>query len=390
MAFRNLSPNLKILLLIAALLCTAGSARGGKFIDSSIRELIWLNFSGRSVESFERVGDLLTEDPGNYAAYLLRANCYGWFIARNPENRRYDSPLLEALDACMSRASEIDRESPEYNRALYFRALANVLQARFRALRGHNLSARWSTRGAKEAADELVERFPDDLDAALPLAIFDATWGGSPIWQRAAQFALLLPRGQRDKGIGMLEEIANRGDDSSLWASLILFDAYKSRDRTLEDALGTAERLHGLFPDNSVIQLELGECYRRLGRWVLAEVVYRSITTKVAGRVPGYDEVIFEISRLRLVECLVNLGKMDEAFDIVRAVLISNPINPEWVVPWAHLYSARIYRHRRQPQRAERSLRYALESKDFDKLHEAAERELDAVEKMMENNGEED
>jgi len=359
-------------------------AHGDTFLSSKIKELVWLNYSGRSNESFERVGSILTSEPDNYAAYLIRANCYAWFIARNPENRRYDRPLQESLEACIDLAKRIDSDSPEYGRALYFRALAQVLAAKFKAIRGYDFSARWSTRGAKDAAQKLFEHYPDEIDAALPLAIFDATWGGSPLWQRITQFALLLPRGQRQKGIQTLEKISTEGDDSSLWASLVLLDVYRSSSGTLDKALQTAERLHSLFPDNSVIQIELGDCYRRMERWVLAEAVYRSIVAKVASRLPGYDETIFEISRLRTVECQVNLGKMDEAFDGVRGILLSNPINPEWVVPWAHFYAARIYLHRRQPRRAERALKYALEGKDFAKLHEAAKKELEVVKKIME------
>jgi tetratricopeptide (TPR) repeat protein len=361
---------------------------GDTFLSSKIKELVWLNYSGRSNESFERVGSILSSEPDNYGAYFIRANCYGWFIARNSESRRYDRPLQESLEACIDLARRIDSDSPEYGRALYFKALAHVLNARFKAIRGYNFSARWSTRGAKDAAEELSRRYPDEIDAALPLAIFDATWGGSPIWQRMAQFALLLPRGQRQKGIQMLERISTEGDDSSLWASLVLLDIYEKGPGTLEQALQTAERLHNLFPDNSVIQIELGDCYRRMERWVLAEAVYRSIVAKVASRLSGYDETVFEISRLRTVECQVNLGKMDEAFDGVRGILLSNPINPEWVVPWAHFYAARIYRHRRQPRRAERALKYALEGKDFANLHEAAKRELEVVKKIMEEEGE--
>jgi len=357
---------------------------GDTFLSSTIKELVWLNYSGRSTESFERVGALLSSEPDNYGAYLIRANCYGWFIARNPENRRYDSPLQESLKACADIAGRIDSDSPEYGRALYFKALSRVLIARFKAIRGYNFSARFSTRGAKDSAEQLFERYPDDIDAALPLAIFDATWGGSPIWQRMAQFALLLPRGQRRRGIRMLERISTEGDDSSLWAGLILLDVYKRDSGTLEQSLQIAERLHNLFPDNSVIQLELGERYREMGRWVLAEAVYRSILAKVASRLPSYDEIVYEISRLRTVECQVNLEKMDEAFEGIRGILLSNPINPEWVVPWAHFYAARIYRHRSQPKRAERALKYALEGKDFANLHQAAKKELETVEKIME------
>jgi len=362
---------------------------GDTFLSSTIKELVWLNYSGRSTESFERVGSVLSSQPQNYAAYLIRANCYSWFIARNPENRRYDSPLRESLEACIDIGSRIDSDSPEYGRALYFKALAQVLVARFKAIRGYGFSARWSTRGAKDSADELFERYSGEIDAALPLAIFDATWGGSPIWQRMAQFALLFPRGRRQRGIQMLEKIATEGDDSSLWASLVLLDVYKRDPSSLEKALQSAERLHKLFPDNSVIQIELGECYRQMGRWVLAEAVYRSIVAKVASRLPGYDDVVFEISRLRMVECQVNLEKMNEAFEGVRGILVSNPINPEWVVPWAHYYAARIYRHRRQPRRAERSLKYALEGKDQANLHQSAKKELEVVEKMLEEENQE-
>ncbi|HLA39123.1 MAG TPA: hypothetical protein VJ417_03960 [Candidatus Glassbacteria bacterium] len=357
----------------------------GQFLDKEIRELMLLNFSGRAVESFERVGQLISREPDNYAAYLMRANCYGWFIARNPENRHYDNPLLESLEASVKHAQNVNEDSPHFGQALYFRALGQVLNARFRALRGYDITARWATRGAKDAADELTDNFPEDVDARLPVAIFDATWGGSPLWHRMVQFTLLLPRGQREKGIRTLVEISERGDDSRLWASLTLLDIYMEDSKTGQQYLEIAERLHNLFPDNSVIQLELGDSYRQMERWVLAEAVYRSINTKVESRLPGYDEVIHETSRLRMVECQINVGKMDEAYEGLRLILISNPINPEWVIPWAHFYTAKVYMHRKEPLRAERALHYALDGKDYNDLHEVVKREMDKVKKMLED-----
>ena len=57
---------------------------------------------------------------------------------------------------------------------------------------------------------------------------------------------------------------------------------------------------------------------------------------------------------------------------------------PEWIVPWAHLFAARIYRHRGEWERAERACRYALDSHDFDNLHDLAKEELKAIEKKGE------
>ncbi len=373
-------------LLGAVFLLAVSSARieAGPFLNEQISKLVWLNCNGRAVQCFERVGDLISEQPDNYAAYLLRANCYGWFIARNPDNRMYDNPLIESLDACIERAERVDEDSPEYGRALYFNALGRVMLAKFKAVRGYQFTSRWGTRGAADAADELIKRYPDNLDARLPRAIFDATWGGSSFWQRMALFTLTMPRGNRERGIRTLEEIAENDGDSRFWAMLVLMDIYMADQSTAQQYLETAEKLHTLFPDNSVIQQELADSFRRLERWVLAEAVYRSILTKVNNQVQSYDEVVFEISRLRMVECQVNLLKMDEAFKVVREILISNPINPDWVVPWAHYWSARIYAHRGELMRAIRAVEYARDGKDFNKLHEHTDRLKDRVKKMIE------
>ncbi|MEA1997020.1 MAG: tetratricopeptide repeat protein, partial [Gemmatimonadota bacterium] len=207
-------------------------------------------------------------------------------------------------------------------------------------------------------------------------------WGGSSVWKRMAQFTMLMPRGQRKDGLRKLEEIAANGDDSKLWARRFLLGIYSRNPAFSRQALEMAESLHRMFPDNAIFQLALADCYRKSGRWVLAEAVYRSIDTKVSSHLPSYDEVAFEISRLRTVECRINLGKMDEAFGNVRDILVSNPINPEWVVPRAHLCAARIYRHRGQLRRAQRALKYALDGVDYENLHDVAKKELEAVEKM--------
>jgi len=118
-----------------------------------------------------------------------------------------------------------------------------------------------------------------------------------------------------------------RGKATKLWAELILMDIYSKESGTADEALRTAEHLHEVFPDNAFFQLSLADCYRERRQWAPAEWVYGSIQEKVMKRTPGYDEVVFEVSRLRTVECQVRLGKMEEAFNTVREILITNPIN---------------------------------------------------------------
>lgn len=364
---------------------TAQQSETPDFLDGEAGQLVWLNFSGRAAESFERLGPLLAQDPTDYRAYFIRASCYGWFSAVNPENRRYDNQFIESLEACVKNAENVDRSRPDYGHALFFRSLALVTQARFKAYRGYNISSRWSTRAVTKAAGDLESFFPENLDARFPRAIFDYYWGGSSLAGRMAQFTMLLPRGSRDDGIKVLQECAQRGRSTRLWAQLTLLDVYSSDPETSADALRTAERLHEMFPDNAYFQLSLADRYRERRQWVLAEAVLQSIQAKVISRVQGYDEVVFEIGRIRLAECQVRLGKMEEAFGTVREILISNPINPDWVVPWAHYYAARIYRQRGQFIRAERACEYALNGADYNDLHKVAREELDIIRRLAKN-----
>jgi len=370
-----------LLLLLALGIVPTATAQESGYLDGPVGELVQLNFTGRVTESFERVGNLLATDSQDYRAYFVRAACYAWFIALSPENRRYYNQLDESLEACIEHASEVEASSPEYARALFFKAMAMIAAARFKAIRGKFISSRWATRGAKEAAEELVALVPQDIDAWLPLAVFHYFWGGGSIWMRMAQFTARVPRGRRELGLSLLEDCAAKGGDSRLWASAVLLSIYTGEDGDTEKAMKLAGSLHNSFPDNGVFHLVLGDCYRKLDRWEQAETVYRNITAKVLSRVPSYNDVVFEISRLRTVESQVRLAKMEEAFAGVKSILISNPMNPEWIVPWAHLFAARIYRHQGEYERAERACRYALDSHDYDKLHDAAKEELRAIEK---------
>ena len=360
------------------------SAKDSGYLEGPIGELVQLNFSGRVTESFEQVGNLLAANPGDYRAYFIRATCYGWFIAVNPGSRRYHNQLVESLKACIEHASAVKPSSPEYSTALFCKAMAMMVEARFKSIRGNHLTSRWATRGAKEAAEELVTLVPEDIDAWLPLAIFHYFWGGNSIWMRMAQFAARVPRGKKELGLSLLEDCAAKGEDSRLWASVVLLSINTADEGNTEKAIKLAQRLHNLFPDNAVFHLLLGDCYRKLGRWEQTEAVYRNITAKVLSRVPSYDETVFEISRLRTVESQVELTKMDGAFAGIRSILISNPMHPEWIVPWAHLFAARIYRYRGEWDRAERACRYALDSPDYENLHDMAKKELKAIEKKEE------
>ncbi len=368
-----------LIILTPAVLLPAGAAR---FFEGDVAELVWLNFSGRAAESFEHVGEILARDPGDYRAFFIRSTCYGWLNAINPESRRYDNQFLESLDACIKNAEKVNRKGPDYGRALFFRTMALITEARFKAFRGYDISSRWTTRTVIKSADELEKIYPEELDARFPRAVFNYYWGGSSMAGRVSQFLLTLPRGSREEGLKVLQECARRGDGTRLWAELTLLEIYRSEPSTAEQALEKAQRLHELFPDNSYFQLALADCYRERRQWVLAEAVYRSIQAKVLSRTSGYDEQTFEISRLRTVECEVRLGKMEEAFGIVREILVANPINPEWIVPWAHYYAARIYRQRGQFKRAERACEYALNGADYQGLHKVSREELEIIRRL--------
>ena len=355
------------------------------FLEGEISELVWLNFSGRATESYERVGALLAQDPTDYRAYFIRAMCYAWFSAVKTDNRRYDNQFIESIEACIKNAEAVKRSREDYGHALFFSALALVTEARFKAYRGYKFSSRWSTRSVTNAAEELESFYPRNLDARFPRAVFNYYWGGSSMAGRMAQFALLLPRGSREDGLKVLKECAVRGKSTKLWAELILLDIYTDESKTAEDALRTAAHLHEVFPDNAFFQLSLADCYRERRQWAPAEWVYGSIQEKVMKRTPGYDEVVFEVSRLRTVECQVRLGKMEEAFNTVREILVTNPINPEWVVPWAHYYAARIYRQRGQFLRAERACEYAMNGTDYEDLHKISEEELETIRRLARN-----
>ncbi|MEA2062870.1 MAG: tetratricopeptide repeat protein [Gemmatimonadota bacterium] len=359
---------------------SAAAAESG-YLDGMIGELLQLNFSGRNTECFERVQSLLAADPTDYRAYYIRADCYNWFIAANPENRRYDNQIVESLKACVEHSSSVESSSPEYSRALFFKAMALVTGAQFRQVRGKRLTARWATRQAREAAEELATLVPQNIDAWLPLAIFHYYWGGSSVWMRAAQFITLVPRGKRELGLSLLEDCAAKGNDSRPWAGRSLLGIYTADDTYTEQAMELALRMHESYPENAVIHLILGDCYRNLERWEQAEMVYRNITGKVLRRISSYNEVVFEISRLRTVESQVRLGKIQEAFAGVKSILISNPMSPEWIVPRAHLFAAQIYRHQGQWKRAERACRYARDSRDHENLHDMAKEEQKAIEK---------
>ncbi|MCE5270553.1 hypothetical protein LLH00_04645 [bacterium] len=370
------------LLIVPSRLFPAGAAN---FFEGEISELIWLSFSGRAADSFERVGVLLSHDPNDYRAYFIRATCYGWLNAVNPENRRYDNQFIESLDACIEYADKVNQKAPDFGRSLFFRTLALVTEARFKAFRGYSISSRWTTRAVIKAADELEQLYPEELDARFPRAVFDYYWGGSSMAGRVSQFLLTLPRGSREDGLKTLQECAHRGDGTRLWAELTLLDIYREDPANAEQALHSAERLHELFPDNAYFQVALADAYRERRQWVLAEAVYRSIQAKALNRLPGYDDVAFEISRLRTAECEVKLGKIEEAFGTVREILLANPINPEWIVPWAHYYAARVYRQRGQFKRAERACEYALNGVDYNDLHKVSREELETIRRLSEN-----
>jgi len=146
------------------------------FLEGEINELDWLNFSGRTTESFERVGELLARTHG-LPSLFHPLNVLRLVQRCKNRERRYDNQFLESLEACIKNAEMVKRSREDYGQALFFGTLAQVTEARFKAYRGYNFSSRWSTRSITKAAEELESFYPRNLDARFPRAIFNYYWG---------------------------------------------------------------------------------------------------------------------------------------------------------------------------------------------------------------------
>lgn len=251
-----------------------------------------------------------------------------------------EAELRRTIDRAISAAEAILERDPDDLEAQYQLGVAYGTLATFEALAK---KAYWAANRAGKKAREihvaLLKRDPYFADARLTVGAYDYAAGALP-WYVKVPAGLLGIRGDKEEGIQQLEWAAQLGDRARTNARMVLVVVH-SREKEYEEALALLEELHAAYPRNYLIEVAIGGIHTRTQDWSEAIEVYESVLGKMEAGLDDYDRFEPEPVLFKLAEAHVHAEHFEEAVPLFDE-LISDPDSEDGLRCRSHMWAGRL------------------------------------------------
>lgn len=213
-----------------------------------------------------------------------------WRIQPNIENEQYDDVFLAYMDTTISLAEGLHRKDRKNVEAAFFLAAAYGFKGRLYSERSSWSKAAFAGRNALNHL-ELTQQ----NDTLSPEFLFGvALFNYYSVWIPANYKFLrpvmrLFPRGDKEKGIRQLKEVAFNAFYTRTEAQLYLARIYAYEENEPQKAYPLAEYLANTFPDNPYFQRTHARMAYTQGKVAELERVSLDILGKLERAMPGYE-----------------------------------------------------------------------------------------------------
>lgn len=246
------------------------------------------------------------------------------------DDQEFQDSINRALALCEARL----QTNPNDVQALYAEGVSYGLRGNYHFLvRKAYADALRDATSARKAHARVTELDPNFNDARLVQGVYDYVLGSlSPAWRMLGFFAGF--RGDRERGIETLKQVAKLGHSNRVDAEILLCAVYR-RERRAKEAVPLLSDLIRRFPENFLLRLELVQMYGDLGEKDKALAVIREVDRLKRAKTPGYERLAQEKLRYTRGNLLFWYNDLALALEDLKAVTA----NPSAVDLNTHLYA---------------------------------------------------
>ena len=199
--------------------------------------------------------------------------------------------FFDAIDKAMQLSQERLHENPDDHMGLGALGVAYALRSNYNFLvRKAWVDALHDATDARKAHKRLCDLEPGNIDAQLIPATYDYVTGSLPLGYRLLGFVAGY-HGDRNRGIGALQSVAQNGGSSRADAETILAAIYR-RERRAQDAIPLLEDLIQRFPRNYLLRFEMVQMHSDSGNKPLALAEIDRIWELQRTAAPGYQDLL--------------------------------------------------------------------------------------------------
>lgn len=207
-----------------------------------------------------------------------------------PETER---EFLHELSRAMALCSARLKQHPNDTRALYALGISYGLRANYYWVvkKAWRDSLRDAT-AARRQHNRVVELEPTNVDARLVQGLHDYIVGSLPVFYRSLGFLVGI-RGDKEKGIRTIQDVARNGRINRIDAEIFLCALYRRENRPLQ-AVPLINDLIRRFPRNFLLRLELAQMYSMGGDGTRALAALDELKRLKTAHAAGFDRLPWE------------------------------------------------------------------------------------------------
>lgn len=311
--------------------------------------------------------------------FLFALNTW-WQILLDLSDDSLDESFFREMDEVIRRSDRMLRRDRRNFDAMFFKGAALGFRGRLRSNRGN-----WwqSARDGVRAMDyvfAVADSDPNNADFQFGRGIYDYYAAVVPERYPYTRPAMVLfPRGNKDRGLRLLERTAQNGRFIQTEAAYFLLQIYYVFENDREKSLHYARWLREQHPRNSFFHTFEGRVYARWGDWRRTREVFTDVLQHYRNGRTGYNEAAAEQALYFLGRTAMLYTEYDEALRHLRELdrLAARTDADTYFKVLGRLRQGMTLDAMGRRQDAMRMYRSVLSMRDWAGAHERAEQYLE-------------
>ena len=292
--------------------------------DQRIQDGIDLIYNLRFEEADRYFEKIIEAEPENPVGYFFVAMVTWWRVLSDLDSREHDEAFYALLEDCIRVCDRRLKEAPMDFDAILFKGGAIGFRGRLRGDRDQYLRAAGDGLKSLPLLEKSRQLEPTNKDILFGQGIYNYFAEVMPQRHPVIKpIMLLLPKGDREKGLQQLEEVAQKGRYARTEAIYFLVQIHRLFEEDQLTALRYLEELYQRYPDNALFHRYTARTLAELGRWQRAVPLYQDYIRRSREKRAGYHvhgrlEALYYVGKFAFFQR--RLPQAEEAFAAVDSL----------------------------------------------------------------------
>lgn len=272
---------------------------------------------------FERADRLFSQIDARFpehpiGPFLMALNTW-WQILLDLSDESHDEAFFEQMETVIRRSDRMLRRDRRNFDAMFFKGAALGFRGRLRSNRGEWYRAARDGVRAMDYVFAVADADPDNADYMFGRALYDYYAAVIPDrYPYTRPVMVFFPKGDRERGIRLLERTATEGRFIQTEAAYFLLQIYYVFENDRAKSLHYAGWLREQHPQNSFFHTFQGRALARWGEWREAQEVFTEVLSRHRAQQTGYNAASAEQALYYLGRIAMMYSDYDQALTHLR------------------------------------------------------------------------